>query len=176
MAADRKTKIAEAFLSLAQKRDVDKITVKALIDECHISRQTFYYHFQDIMDVMEWTCQREIERMLAVSLKTDTPQEALEIFISSAVKNHTLFCRLLNSQRRAFMEKMFVSAARTYLQEMAKEKAPSLPSSYSDIEVALDYWAFGITGILFHYGGRKDLDISRLAGQIFSILTGKIIA
>lgn len=36
----------------SQRKNVDKITVKALIDKCRISRQTFYYHFQDIMDVM----------------------------------------------------------------------------------------------------------------------------
>ena len=54
MPADMKATIAEAFLSLLQYKDVDKITVKVLVETCHISRQTFYYHFKDIVDVIEW--------------------------------------------------------------------------------------------------------------------------
>ena len=51
---DMKILIAEAFIDLLEKESIDKITVKQLIEECHISRQTFYYHFRDIMDVLEW--------------------------------------------------------------------------------------------------------------------------
>ena len=53
MPIDMKSVIAEAFKDMVRRGNADKITVKALIEECHISRQTFYYHFQDILDVME---------------------------------------------------------------------------------------------------------------------------
>ena len=53
MPVDMKAVIAEALKKMMLQKSIDKITVKALIDERHISRQTFYYHFQDIMDVME---------------------------------------------------------------------------------------------------------------------------
>lgn len=43
--------------------------MKALIEECHISRQTFYYHFQDINDVMEWSVRREAKQLLRQSLE-----------------------------------------------------------------------------------------------------------
>ena len=43
--------------------------MKALIEERHISRQTFYYHFQDINDVMEWSVRRETEQLLRQSLE-----------------------------------------------------------------------------------------------------------
>ena len=58
MPVDMKAVIAGTYLQLVQHGNVDKITVKALIDACHISRQTFYYHFRDIMDVLEWSIQR----------------------------------------------------------------------------------------------------------------------
>ena len=55
MPVDMKSIIADTFLHMVQHGNIDKITVKALIDACHISRQTFYYHFKDIMDVLEWS-------------------------------------------------------------------------------------------------------------------------
>jgi len=53
MAVDMKNVIADAYNQLAKQKSVDKITVKDLVDACNISRQTFYYHFQDILAVLE---------------------------------------------------------------------------------------------------------------------------
>lgn len=47
MPVDVKQVIAETFAGLLEHKNVEKITVKELVDACHISRQTFYYHFQD---------------------------------------------------------------------------------------------------------------------------------
>ena len=69
MPIDMKLVIAGQFKELVRRSNVDKITVKALIEECHISRQTFYYHFQDINDVMEWSVRRETEQLLRKSLE-----------------------------------------------------------------------------------------------------------
>ena len=53
MPADMKHIIASAFVDMTREKGIDKITVKSLIDACNISRQTFYYHFQNIMEVIE---------------------------------------------------------------------------------------------------------------------------
>ena len=55
--------------ALIQRGNIDKITVKALIEECHISRQTFYYHFQDLMDVIEWTMRQTTRQLSEESRK-----------------------------------------------------------------------------------------------------------
>ena len=58
MPADMKGIIADTLLQMVQHTSVDNITVTALIDRCHISRQTFYYHFENLMDVLECGCGR----------------------------------------------------------------------------------------------------------------------
>ena len=58
MKTQMKETIADAFIALARKKSIDKITVKDLVDYCDISRQSFYYHFQDILEVIEWNMQR----------------------------------------------------------------------------------------------------------------------
>lgn len=59
MPVDMKTIIANTFMDMFRQGNVDKITVKQLIDACHVSRQTFYYHFQDILHVMEWSIRQQ---------------------------------------------------------------------------------------------------------------------
>ena len=52
MPIDMKTVISNTFVSMVKQKGIDKITVKALIEACDISRQTIYYHLQDIMEVI----------------------------------------------------------------------------------------------------------------------------
>ena len=68
MREDMKAVIADTFTEMLNKEDIDKITVTKLIGECHISRQTFYYHFKDIMDVLDWAFRRATEELVKSKL------------------------------------------------------------------------------------------------------------
>lgn len=72
MREDMKSMIADTFSQMLEKEDIDKITVTKLIGECHISRQTFYYHFRDIMDVLDWTFRRSTQALARRSLEAKT--------------------------------------------------------------------------------------------------------
>ena len=52
MASFTKMAIMKVFGDLASSKPVDKITVKDITDRCGISRNTFYYHYQDIYQVL----------------------------------------------------------------------------------------------------------------------------
>ena len=62
MPLDVKSAVADALMEMITRRGADKITVKDLVEACGISRQTFYYHFRDITDVVEWAARRAGER------------------------------------------------------------------------------------------------------------------
>ena len=40
-----KNAIRETFIELLKKKFIDKITVKDIVEECGINRNTFYYYF-----------------------------------------------------------------------------------------------------------------------------------
>ena len=48
-----KDSIKAAFIRLLNERPLNKISVKSIVDICNISRNTFYYHFQDIPGLLE---------------------------------------------------------------------------------------------------------------------------
>ena len=49
------TKIAiqQSFLRLLSQRSITKITVKDIVEDCGINRNSFYYHFQDLPQLLE---------------------------------------------------------------------------------------------------------------------------
>ena len=174
MPVEMKAVISTTFMYMVKQKGIDKITVKALIDACNISRQTFYYHFQDIMEVIEWSLGQATQNMLTRSLEAGNPEEAVSVLIASAVENRALVLKLLDSQKREQIEKLFVQATRTYLQELIRNNPRKVSLDYADIEVALDFWTFGLTGLLFKYCQQDQIDVKNLANQICRLLPEKI--
>lgn len=50
-----KLAIVDTFLQLLEEKPYNKITVQDIVDRCHVNRNTFYYHFQDIPFLAEWS-------------------------------------------------------------------------------------------------------------------------
>lgn len=174
MPANIKGMIADTFLQLSREKSVDKITVKDLVERCGISRQTFYYHFQDILEVIEWSMQQAFQALLARSLESDDPEAVLHDFIDASAEADRLLQKLLRSQRREQIERIMVRSVRTYLQELIRNKRPELALPYEDLEVALSFCACGIVGLLLEYGGKKNVDRARLAQQMHRLLFSRL--
>ena len=51
--------LAEALCQLLETKTLEKITVKDIVARCGVNRQTFYYHFHDVYDLMRWIFERE---------------------------------------------------------------------------------------------------------------------
>ena len=49
-----KKAIALSAKELTKEKPYDKISISDIADRCGIKRQTFYYHFQDLYDLIEW--------------------------------------------------------------------------------------------------------------------------
>ena len=45
--------IQDALLRLLSEQPFDKITVTQLVDECQITRRTFYYHYSDLYELLD---------------------------------------------------------------------------------------------------------------------------
>lgn len=61
---DVKEKLAEAMIRLVERKPVEKITVKDIVTECHASRQTFYNHFHDKYELINWIYSMKADEIL----------------------------------------------------------------------------------------------------------------
>ena len=60
MEKSTKEKFNGALKTLLRKKSWEDITVTELANEVGVNRQTFYYYFQDMYDLMEWSINKEI--------------------------------------------------------------------------------------------------------------------
>ena len=60
-----KQALEESLKHMLLKKPLDKITIRDITEDCGISRMAFYYHFQDIYDLVEWACAEDVARAAA---------------------------------------------------------------------------------------------------------------
>ena len=94
---DTKYLLAEALKKCMKKAPLEKITVKDITDTCGVSRQTYYRHFQDKQDLVNWYFERILEESFRHMGKGKTIYEALvnkftyiqkeKLFFTAAFKN-----------------------------------------------------------------------------------------
>lgn len=174
MPVNVKPLIADAFLKLSKEKNIDKITVKDIVDECGISRQSFYYHFQDILEVIEWSAEQAFQKLLERSMETDDAEAVFQDFITASDEASAMLRKLLNSQKREQVERLMVRSVRAYLQELIRRKGPIADIPYEDAEATLSFCTYGIVGLLLEYCEKKDVDRERLARQMYRLLTGRM--
>lgn len=171
---DMKSVIADTFTGMLETEDLDKITVTKLIGECQISRQTFYYHFKDIMDVLEWTFRQATEELAKKSLAATGRAEALGAYVGFIKKNKRKLEKLLYSRRWVQIENMLAESAVTYLKKIVRGRSPMLEISYDDLEVMLRFYAFGMVGVLLEYVDKPNYNEEKLIRQMERIITGEM--
>ncbi len=59
-----KKMLVDTLIQLLHKKPLSKITVSEIVNTCQINRKTFYYHFTDIYDLLEWHLNEKIQETL----------------------------------------------------------------------------------------------------------------
>ena len=72
-------------MTLLMEKNKKKLTVKDIVDECQITRQAFYYHFEDIPELFRWIMERDTERLLKDSQLLDDPEQRIRYFFLEAI-------------------------------------------------------------------------------------------
>ena len=85
-----KRALEQSLKNLLLKKPLTKITIGDIAEDCGINRMTFYYHFKDIYDLVEWSCLEDARKALEEKKTYDTWQQGfLQIF--EAVRDNKPF-------------------------------------------------------------------------------------
>lgn len=110
-AASEQTKyaLADALKELMVQKPIDKITIHDLTERCGIRRQTFYYHFQDVYDLLRWMFQEEAVALLEQHKGTLLWQEGLLQLFHYIEDNRAVCLCALQSVGRDHLKRFFMA-------------------------------------------------------------------
>jgi len=85
--------LADSFKELVLKKPIEKITIKEITDGAGVIRVTFYNHFQDKYELLEWIFREEVIGPLRILLWNDMVEEALTFMFNAILKNKEFYSR-----------------------------------------------------------------------------------
>ena len=139
-----KQQIAQKFTELLMEKPLEQITVKELAEALGISRQTFYYYFHDIYEIVEWIFETESEIILSGCSTIDSWQLGY-ILMMQWVQNHRrLVLSCYRSIRKDYVENFMNRILYPYIQEVVKEQSRGMQVTDQQIEFISRFFTLAI--------------------------------
>ena len=90
MSLTTKRALAESLKKLLSKKNLDKITVKDIIADCGVNRQTFHYHFHDIYALTEWALRDDVENLFGETTDYSDWGDCICVLMAFLQENRTV--------------------------------------------------------------------------------------
>ena len=151
MAKFTRQAIMYSLLKLLQEKSIDKITVKDICELCEINRNTFYYYYSDIYQVLEELLKFETEK----SLKEDQKYES---FYEDFLKRYHLIIEykkavynLYNSKNRDLILKYFQDITEDFVEKYVYKEVKGKKLLPEDIKFIIDFYSSSMIGNIFRW-------------------------
>lgn len=135
-----------SFKELIVKMPFDKITIKMITDGAGVIRPTFYKHFQDKYEIIEYILEKEIKAKIQVLIDNDMEDDILRLLVTCLAKEKELYRKLYMIEGpNSFEVLMFQFIYDTMFSVLSKYplKAPSRVHLL-DLETIARFYTFGL--------------------------------
>ncbi len=167
MATKAKNALVSAFLRLIDREDFDKITVTSLVEECSISRQTFYYHFDDIESMLKWAFENET-RLIVRNNSSLKWSETAAGYVDFMRKYDTLMRKAADSKSLIMIYQYLYNSFYTYIESYISKKQGEKAIEKEETKFFIAYTASAFCGLVILELQKKESDYENLYNKIIS--------
>lgn len=85
--------LAASFKELTLKEPIEKITIKEITDKAGVIRPTFYNHFQDKYDLLEWIINKELMEPVEMLITNGMVNEGLVLLFTEIERDKEFYMK-----------------------------------------------------------------------------------
>lgn len=151
-----KRELAESLKRLASGKLFEQVTVGDIVKECGVNRQTFYYHFSDKYELLDWIYYNETFVPLTADISFGNWDEKLYELLQIMRNNRAFYMNTIKCSNNFFGEyllKMLTTLFETAVEDLDVRKQLTLEKK----RLASKIFAHGLTGVVIEWamGGMK---------------------
>ena len=133
-----------------EKKSLSKITVTDIVTDCGLNRKTFYYHFQDVPDLLKWTLEQEaVDGVKQFDLLNEL-EEALRFAVRYIRENsHMINCAydsIGRDELKRFLNHDFQSIVMSIVEQI--ERKENVHSDPDAKKIICNFYTEGMAGEL----------------------------
>lgn len=146
-----KRALEQSLKNLLLKKPLTKITVGDITDDCGINRMTFYYHFKDIYDLVEWSCLEDAKRALDEKKTYDTWQQGLLQIFKAVQENKPFILNVYRCVHREQVEKYLQPLVDQLLLNVINEEAAGITVRDEDKQFIAQVYSYMFIGLMLDW-------------------------
>ncbi len=153
-----KKALAASLKKLSGRKSLDKITVIDLAEDCEINRQTFYYHFKDIFDLVEWIFKCESTNAIDGNKTYDTWKNGYLRVFYYVEENKDFVSSVYHSVCKPHLERFLYEETFDLLMSVVNELSVGMNVRPVDKKFIADFYKYAFVGIVLEWirTGMKD--------------------
>ena len=149
MANYTKKIIMQTFEEMLEEFPFGKITVSALVSRCEISSNTFYYHFKDIYDLVDWILVEDATEALEGHQDFETWSDAFRDMLEKVQANRVLVLNVYRSISREQVEQYLYKMLDPLLRMFVERENISVQEE--DKQFIIDFYKYGFVGMVLEW-------------------------
>lgn len=141
-----KDAIKEACLRLLEEKPLSQITVKAIVEECGINRNSFYYHFADMPSLLNEIVMDSADEIIRAHANVESLEECLNVAIQFARKNKHAVLHVFKSVNRGIYEQNLAKVCRDLVVSYCQTAFEPMDVSEADKEIMIRFYQCELMG------------------------------
>ena len=145
--------LAASIKALAVRMPFEKITIKKITDGAGVIRVTFYNHFQDKYDLLEWIIRTEILEPVRILLTNGMYREALILIFSNLKKDQTFYTHVAGIEGQNSFREIAKHSIYSLLYELVADAAGEEKPKYQWMapEYLAEYYSESMTFVVVYW-------------------------
>jgi len=175
MSSVTKRALAASFKKLLGTRALDKITVKDIVEDAQVNRQTFYYHYHDIYDLVRWIFDEETRLGDVLEDKSCDWKAYLRDVFKTMTEERTMVINVFHSLCREHLEQYLYGVMYKLICNKLDDLCRDLTLSDEDRRFIADCYKYAIVGVILDWirRGMRD-DPEQLVDKLILMLEGRL--
>ena len=170
-----KRALEQSLKNLLLQKPLNKITISDIADDCGINRMTFYYHFKDIYDLVDWIMVEDAAKALENKSTFDTWTEAFLDLLHQVQENKVLVMNVYRSISREQVEQYLYKLLDPMLREFMERGMQEITVQDDDVQFIVDFYKYALVGMALEWI-RKDMktDPAVMAERLGTMIHGDL--
>jgi probable dihydroxyacetone kinase regulator len=143
--------LASSLKKQMQTKKLEKITINDIVLDCQMNRRTFYYHFHDIYDLVEWIFRTEITEALNIGKEAQTWQNGFLAIFKYLRENRRLVVNAYNSEVRDYLENHLYNEICVLIIEVVNEFSGNLQVTEEERMFIIKFFKLAFIGIVIDW-------------------------
>jgi probable dihydroxyacetone kinase regulator len=142
-----KKALAISIKELMETIPLAKISVQEITDNCCLNRQTFYYHFKDKFDLINWIYYSEVMKSIGNCKSYENWSDGMYKTLSYLSNNKAFYINALNTPGQNAFDEYFFKITFELIMGVVIDLSKGMNISEIDKKFIVDFYTYAFVGI-----------------------------